>query len=143
MLGDSISYGLGYFSNSWVQQRFGQTSAWHTTQQKFEQHGNLTVYLTRFVFIPLAVPANLIAGGSGYSFKRFLTYDTAGEITWLLLYGGLGYLFGSQWQTATQIITDYSIYLTGMVIVGAVVYFLTRYWRRTQVVLQELVPIRL
>jgi membrane protein DedA with SNARE-associated domain len=142
VLGDSISYSLGHFSNGWIQQKFDHSTAWHTTQQKFEQYGELTIYLTRFLFIPLAVPANLIAGGSGYSFKRFLTYDTAGEITWLLLYGGLGYLFGTHWQDVVQIISDYSIYLTGIIIIGAATYFLVRYWRRGQVALQELAPAR-
>ena len=142
VLGDGISYSLGYFSNGWVKQWFDQSPAWHTTQQKFERYGELTIYLTRFVFIPLAVPANLIAGGSGYNFRRFLTYDVAGEITWLLLYGGLGYLFGRHWQTATQIISDYSIYLTGVVIIVATAYFLVRYRRRGQIVLQKLAPVQ-
>ena len=141
VLGDSISYSLGCFSSSWVKQRFGQSPAWRATQQRFERYGKLTIYLTRFAFIPLAVPANLIAGGSNYNFRRFLTYDTAGEITWLLLYGGLGYLFGSQWQMVTQIIADYSIYLMALVIGGAAVYFFIRYWRRGQGVTHKLAPV--
>jgi membrane protein DedA with SNARE-associated domain len=141
VLGDSISYSLGYFFGSRVEQRFDQSPARHATQQKFERYGELTIYLTRFIFTPLAVPANLIAGGSGYNFRKFLTYDTAGEITWLLLYGGLGYLFGGQWQTASQLVTDYGIYLTGLVIGGMAVYLFVRYWRRGQGVLHKLAPV--
>lgn len=94
--GDNLSYAQGRFFKKWVQRRLGQSAAWQTTRDKFEQYGALTVYLTRFLFTPLAIPANLIAGGSGYTFRHFLAYDVAGELTWLVLYGGLGYIFGSQ-----------------------------------------------
>jgi membrane protein DedA with SNARE-associated domain len=36
---------------------------------------------------------NLVAGGSGYRFGRFLAFDVAGEAVWVCLFTGLGYLF--------------------------------------------------
>jgi membrane-associated protein len=81
---------------------------------------------------PLALPTNLIAGGSGYRYWRFLTYDVAGEFTWILLYGGLGYLFGSQWELISQFISDFSGLLVGLVALGAGLYFLLRRWHRPQ-----------
>lgn len=36
---------------------------------------------------------NLVAGGSGYRFGRFLAFDLAGEAVWVCLFAGLGYLF--------------------------------------------------
>ena len=61
-----------------------------------KRRGGIAIYLTRWLFTPLALPTNLIAGSSGYPFWKFLLFDIAGEITWILLYGGLGYAFGSQ-----------------------------------------------
>ncbi|MFC1976043.1 DedA family protein [Chloroflexota bacterium] len=126
VLGDSAGYAIGYFAKGWVQRRFGQSPVWQKTQDTFERRGGLAIFLTRFLLTPLAVPTNLIAGGSGYSFWKFLAYDVAGELTWLALYGGLGYTFGSQWELISQFISDFSGLLVGIVILGTGIYFLVR-----------------
>ena len=76
VIGDNASYAMGRFANGWVQHRFGQTVAWQTAQHRFAQRGALAVYTTRFLFTPLAIPTNLIAGGSGgeYQFVNFFSY---------------------------------------------------------------------
>ncbi len=126
VLGDSASYAMGRFAKGWVQRRFGQSSTWQTAQATFEQRGGMAIYLTRFLLTPLAVPTNLIAGSTGYTFWRFLAYDIAGEVTWIVLYGGLGYIFGSQWELISQFISDFSGLLVGMVALGSGVYILLR-----------------
>jgi membrane protein DedA with SNARE-associated domain len=126
VLGDSISFALGRFAKGWVQRRFGQSSVWKKAQETFQRRGGLAIFLTRFLLTPLAVPTNLIAGGSDFSFGRFLFYDIAGELTWLVLYGGLGYLFGSQWEAVSQFISDFSGLLVGVVALGAGIYIWLR-----------------
>ena len=132
VLGDSLSYGLGRFAKRWVQARFGQAPAWHKAQTTFNRRGGLTIYLTRFLLTPLAIPVNLIAGGSGYPFPHFLAYAAAGEATWLVLYGGLGYTFGSQWELISQLLSDFSGLLVGIVALGTGLYLLIfrQYGRR-------------
>jgi membrane protein DedA with SNARE-associated domain len=124
VLGDSLSYMTGRLTKRWVQHRFGQSSPWQMARQQFAQRGAWAVYLTRFLFTPLALPINLIAGSSGYSLKSFLTYDLAGEITWLAIYGGMGYLFGGQWDLLNEWLSDYSGWLGGLIIAGIGLYFL-------------------
>ena len=126
VLGDSASYMVGRFAGRWVQRRFGRSAAWQKAAEIFDRQGGLAVYLTRFLLTPLALPTNLIAGGSGYPFWRFLGYDAAGELTWIALYGGLGYMFGSQWELINQFISDFSGLLVGLVMVGGGVYLLLR-----------------
>lgn len=136
VLGDSASYGIGRFAKGWIQRRFEHSSAWHNAQATFDRRGGVAVYLTRFLLTPLAIPTNLTAGGSGYAFWRFLAYDTAGELTWIVLYGGLGYIFGSQWEVISQFISDFSGLLVGVVALGAGIYFLVRRQHRKQLPLQ-------
>lgn len=131
VLGDSLSYMTGRLAKRWVQRRFGRSSFWQMAQQQFEQRGASAVYLTRFLFTPLALPTNLIAGGSGYSFRPFLAYDLAGEITWLAIYGGFGYFFGSQWDLLNQWLSDYSGWLGGLIIAGISIYFLGQHKLKT------------
>jgi membrane-associated protein len=130
VLGDSASYAIGRFASGWVQARFGRSETWRKAQAAFQRRGGLAVYLTRFLLTPLALPTNLIAGGSRYAFSRFLSYDLAGEVTWVVLYGGLGYIFGSQWELISQFLSDFSGLLVGLVVLGAGVYLLLRRRRR-------------
>ena len=127
--GDIGSYAMGRFAQGWVQRRFGRSAAWQKARSTFDRRGGLTVYLTRFALTPLALPVNLIAGGSGYTFWRFFISVLTGELTWIILYGGLGYLFGSQWELINQFISDFSGLLVGLVILAAGIYFLVCRWR--------------
>ena len=140
--GDSLGYVLGRSTYRRLQTRWGRLPAWQTTIRRFKTCGGPTIYLSRFLLIPLAIPANLIAGGSGYGYRRFLAYDIAGEVTWLVLYGGLGYMVGVHWQQVTPMLTTYSTYLIGIALIGAITYILVRHRQRGQVVWQKLAPIQ-
>jgi len=126
LLGDSLSFVLGRFGGYQLKQRFGASGIWLQAQTSFDRRGPLAVYLSRFLITAVAIPVNLIAGGSGLQYSRFIAYDAVGEITWLLLYGGLGYFFGSQWEIISQFLSDFSGFALGITILGAGVYFWIR-----------------
>lgn len=125
--GDTLSYGMGRLLRSFMQRRFGKMESWRNAEAYFQRRGGVAIYLTRWLLTPIAVPTNWIAGSSGYRPLRFLAYAAAGELTWLLVYGGLGYLFGSQWEAVSTFISDFSGLLVGLVLlVGGVVWWLRR-----------------
>ncbi|MBN1995343.1 MAG: DedA family protein [Anaerolineae bacterium] len=131
--GDVIIYGLGRFARVWIQRRFGQSAAWQKAEDFFNRRGGIAIYLTRWLLTPLALPTNLIAGSSGYGFWKFLFYDLAGELTWIVLYGGLGYAFGSQWELISDFISDFSGLLLGLVVLGVGLYLILRRREQTAV----------
>jgi membrane protein DedA with SNARE-associated domain len=139
LAGDIVIYGLGRFARTWINRKFGQASAWQKAEDFFNRRGGIAIYLTRWLFTPLAIPTNLIAGSSGYPFWKFLIFDLSGELTWILLYGGLGYAFGSQWELISDFISDFSGLLLGVAILGAGVYLIFR-WRRQPAVEQKTEP---
>ncbi len=118
VLGDILSFGLGYFNRAWVDRRFGKSRSWNNARNTFDKRAGLAIYLTRFLVTSLAIPINLIAGGSGIRFRRFLTWDIAGEITWIILYGGLGFWFGSQWEVVSNFISNFGGLLLGLALLG-------------------------
>lgn len=126
VLGDTLSYGMGRWLRHPIQARFGQTGAWRNAETYFNQRGALAIYLTRWLLTPIAVPINLVAGSSNYTAGHFVGFAAAGELTWLVGYGTLGYMFGSQWEAVSDFISDFSGVLVGLVIVGAGVYWLLR-----------------
>jgi membrane-associated protein len=122
VIGDTISFGIGFYAKDWVDNRFGRSPTWRNAQETFDSRAGLAIYLTRFLVTALAVPINLIAGGSGIKFRRFMAYDSLGELTWILLYGGLGYLFGSQWELVSDFISNFGGLILGVVILGVGVW---------------------
>ena len=129
VVGDALSFGIGYYAKEWIDARLGKSAAWRNAERAFEKRAGLAIYLTRFLITALAIPTNLIAGGSGIPFRSFIAYDAFGELTWIIVYGGLGYLFGSQWEPLSDLITDFGGLILGLVILGAGIWLWTRRMR--------------
>jgi LPXTG-motif cell wall-anchored protein len=47
-----------------------------------------------------------------------MAYDSFGELTWIILYGGLGYLFGSEWELVSDFISNFGGLILGVLILG-------------------------
>jgi membrane-associated protein len=116
VIGDMLSFSIGYYAKDWSEKRFGDSQIWINAKAAFQNSAGPTIFLTRWLVTAVAIPTNLIAGGSGYKFSRFLLYDIAGEVTWIGLYGGLGYLFGSQWELVSDFISNFGGLILGLVI---------------------------
>ncbi len=127
VLGDALSFSMGNYGRTWIQKKFGGSPAWISAQESFQRQAWLAVFLTRFLITALAVPTNLIAGGSGFKFRRFMFYDSLGEVTWIILYGGLGYAFGSQWEMVSDFISNFGGLVLGIVVLSAGIW-LARNW---------------
>ncbi|TWT78783.1 hypothetical protein CA13_01800 [Planctomycetes bacterium CA13] len=127
VLGDTVSYGMGRLARRNLQDRFQDNTAWQRAQLTFQKRGGIAVYLTRWILTPFAIPTNLAAGSGGYPLIRFLFCDIAGELTWIIVFGGLGYAFGSQWEVIAELVSNCSGLLAGIVFLVIGVYL---YWKR-------------
>ena len=101
MVADHSEYLLGRLAQPWLKQRFSKSIAWQQAQNTLERQGAWAILLTRFWLTPLAPAVNVIAG-SRYPYWRFLLLDLVGQMVWAGLYGGLGYLFATEWQQLSQ-----------------------------------------
>jgi membrane protein DedA with SNARE-associated domain len=120
VLGDTLSYGLGRVLRRPLRARFGQTAAWGRAAAYFDQRGAPAIYLTRCLLTVLALPINWIAGSSSYPAGRFVRAAAAGELTWVVGYGSLGYLLGSQWEAAGTALSAYSGVALGLLILAGI-----------------------
>jgi len=118
VLGDSLSYGMGYFAREPILRRFQGSERWMQAESTFNRWGGMSVFWTRFLITGIAVPVNLIAGTSDFRFRRFLIYDFFGEAIWIFGYGGLGYLFGTQWEVVSDVLSNLSGLTLGFVILA-------------------------
>lgn len=132
VLGDIVAYGIGRMGGVWAENRLAHMSVWQSATDEFARRGGWAIFLTRFLITPLGVAVSLIAGISAYPFQRFLLLDLAGEMLWVSLYGGIGFALGSQWQAASQLITDSSGLILGVTVLTAGIMLGVRLlWRRT------------
>ena len=120
--GDIGLYSVGFFASGWIETRFGQTTAWKNAHALFERRGGIAIFLTRWLLTAVAFPITLIAGSSGYRFRKFLLYALLGELTWFGVYGGLGYAFGSQWELISDFISNFSGFAVGALALGVGIY---------------------
>jgi membrane protein DedA with SNARE-associated domain len=118
VIGDALSFGIGFYARDWVSKRFGGSPTWKRARDTFDARAGLAVYLTRFLVTALAIPTNLIAAGSGMRFRRFVTYDVLGETTWIIVYGGLGYWFGSQWELVSTFMSNFGGLMLGLALLA-------------------------
>jgi membrane protein DedA with SNARE-associated domain len=128
--GDASLYAIGFFASGWIQGRFGQTSAWKSAHALFDRRGGIAIFLTRWLLTAVAFPITLIAGSSGYGFKKFFLYAILGELTWFAVYGGLGYAFGSQWELISDFISNFSGFALGALALGVGIYVLIKFGKK-------------
>ena len=70
--GDLTSYALGRGLGTRLPQRWREGDAWQSASGLFARWGAWAVLVTRFLLTPLALPVNLLAGGTRYPLPRFL-----------------------------------------------------------------------
>jgi membrane-associated protein len=118
VLGDCTGYALGYYAREPVLRRLGASEQWAKAESFFQRWGGMSVFLTRFLITGIASPVNIIAGMGNISFRTFLYYDVIGEGIWVFGYGGLGYLFGSQWELVSEFMSNFGGLILGLGLLG-------------------------
>lgn len=130
VLGDSLSYAMGFYAREMILRRFQGSAPWSQAEISFNRWGGMSVFLTRFLITGIAVPVNLIAGTSKFPFRQFLLFDLLGETVWIFGYGGLGYLFGTQWEAVSELLSNISGLLLGLILlVGGIILAIR--WSKT------------
>lgn len=124
--GDACSYALGRFAGDLLTSRLKDAEAWRSAERSFARWGSWTVFLSRFLLTPIALPVNLLAGSTRFSWPRFMAAVVVGEVIWVLLFGGLGLLFADNWEALSQWASDLSGLLVGVLLVGVGVFSLVR-----------------
>jgi len=119
VLGDGLSYSMGYYAGESILRRFSSSPQWNQAEKSFQKWGGMSIFLTRFLITGIAVPVNLLAGTGKFPFKRFLMYDLVGEAIWVFGYGGLGYLFGTHWEVVSDFISNFGGLMLGLVVLVA------------------------
>ena len=118
VLGDCVGYGVGHYARGPAMRYLGGSEQWVRAERFFQHWGGMSVFLTRFLLTGIATPVNILAGMGNISFRTFLFYDVAGEGIWVFGYGGLGYLFGSQWEVVSAFMSSFGGLILGLLLLA-------------------------
>ena len=98
-------------------------------ERYFEEHGRKTVFVGRFG-PGLRSMTPLFAGVSRMKYYRFLPYSLAATITWALVTGSIGYIFGEYWNVLLSVARDVGYGFVALVVLFVTFYILRRRRRR-------------
>jgi membrane protein DedA with SNARE-associated domain len=116
IMGDCIGYAMGFYAREKVLQKFSGNLRWLQAERAFQRWGPMSVFFSRFLITAIAVPVNLMSGTTRFPFRKFLVFEIAGETIWVFGYGGLGYLFGSEWELVSEFVSDFGGLTLGLVL---------------------------
>ncbi len=104
IIGDVFGYYLGkkigLLAVNKISKKLGLTQIrLNSASLNLKSWGTWYIFFTRWLLTPIAIPVNIAAGISNFSIKKFLTISIVGELIWAIIYIYLGFLFGANWIT--------------------------------------------
>ena len=134
--GDNIGFAIGHHYGRGFLLRVGRfffltPKRLEHMEKYFENHGNKTILVARFI-TGLRVFAALLAGASKMPWRVFVVYNVAGAILWSVVITSLGYLFGQSLPLLIKWVGRSGTVLLIAAIVIAVIIWRVRKHRRSK-----------
>ena len=84
------------------------------------------IFMTRWLITPAGPWVNLLSGASGYPWPRFVIWDIAGEVLWVVLYVSLGEVVAAEVQAISSLAGEISWLMLALVIAGVLAWLVLR-----------------
>ena len=127
VIGDNIGFAIGHHYGRNVLLRIGRfffltPKRFERMEKYFEDHGNKTILVARFI-TGLRVFAALLAGASKMPWRVFVVYNVAGAVLWSAVISTLGYPFGASLPLLVKWVgRSGTILLIAAIVIGVIVW---------------------
>jgi membrane-associated protein len=129
VLGDQAGFLIGRHGGTPLVSRLARAPARAAVlaraQTLVDERGGVGVFFSTWALAPLGPWVNFIAGATGLGWGRFTIADVLGEMVWIVLYIGLGYVFAANIAMVADVMGD----LVGLVM-ALVVALVAGLWIR-------------
>jgi membrane-associated protein len=116
VLGDTVNYWIGHLIGPRVfsdRIRFLKHEYLVRTQRFYEKHGGKTIVIARFVPI-IRTFAPFVAGVGAMNYRRFIIYNVAGGVAWVVIFVSGGYFFGN----IPAVKANFSLVLVAIIVIS-------------------------
>jgi membrane protein DedA with SNARE-associated domain len=144
IIGDNIGYAIGHFGGRQLVIRVGSrigltTEKFGHAEGFFKRYGDGVVAGARFVEV-LRQLNGIIAGTMGMHWATFLAFNTLGAITWVGVWGAVGYFAGHNIKIIEAWFVRFSWLALVAVAVGVIAYLLIQRRRAADLASAEHAP---
>jgi membrane protein DedA with SNARE-associated domain len=133
VLGDQVAYGLSRWGGRGVvnrlSRRIGAEANIKQAEALTKRWSDAGIFLSRWLITALGPWVNVASGIAAYPWRRFLFWDVLGEVVWVLLYVGIGYVFSNRVQAIAEILGNLMWVTVGLVVAVILGWQLVKYLR--------------
>ncbi|WP_310550669.1 DedA family protein [Paenibacillus glufosinatiresistens] len=130
-IGMTLTYVLGLKAGMPFIQRYGRwfffsPSKLERTQRWFERYGSFLVFVGYFV-PGVRHFTGYFSGLIALPFRKFALYAYSGALVWVVLFLGVGRVFGPQWTSVFHLLETYAVWIVLAIVLPAALFLL---WRK-------------
>ncbi|PJI92101.1 membrane protein DedA with SNARE-associated domain [Yoonia maricola] len=118
VIGDNTGYwiarGLGQRLGDWLKAHPKRAALRDRSEVFMGKWGGASVFFSCWLVAPLGPYVNYVSGLSRFSWVRFAMWGAAGEVFWVGIYVGLGYLFADNLTAISSILSNVSGFLVAV-----------------------------
>ena len=119
VMGDQLAYGLSRWGGrrliNRISRRIGGEAKIKQAEALTKRWSGAGIFFSRWLITALGPWVNVSSGIAAYPWPRFLLWDVLGEVLWVVLYVGLGYVFSNRVQTITEILGNLTWVVVGVI----------------------------
>ncbi|RMD94090.1 MAG: DedA family protein [Alphaproteobacteria bacterium] len=120
VVGDQAGYAIGRIGGAPLLARLARAPARAAVlaraRRLVDRHGGVGVFFSTWAVAPLGPWVNFAAGATGLAWARFAIWDALGEVIWVALYVGLGFLFASRIEFLASLMGNLSGLLAALAV---------------------------
>jgi len=133
ILGDHLAYGLSRWGGRRVinrlSRRIGVEQNIKQAEALTKRWGGSGIFLSRWLITALGPWVNVASGIAVYPWRRFVVWDVFGEVLWVVLYVGIGYVFSNRVQAIGEILGNLTWVMVGLIVTAILGWQLVKYVR--------------
>jgi membrane-associated protein len=133
MAGDVMGYMIGRWGSDALVSRVSRWGGGEERLQQaedlFRRWGGIGIFNSRWLMSPIGPVVNLTSGLTHYPPVAFFILSFLGEALWVVLYVGFGWMFSNQIQVISNVISNWSGIMVGLVVMVVLVQLLRRFGR--------------
>ena len=136
VLGDNLGYWIAQHFNrrfsDWLDRKEKRARLRSRAADYMDRYGGISVFLSRWLVAPLGPYVNYAAGLAGFAWPRFALWSAAGEIVWVCVYVGLGFLFADNIAAISSLLGNISGFLAAIVVAAGLVLWMVKSSKRRE-----------